>query len=596
MVDEQHVRARCTQQSFERGRRYYERGMIFSTVQRGNTIEAQCQGSQFEPYHVKATIEGGTITGTYCSCPYDWGGDCKHIVALLLTWINKPEEFTERASIDEMLEGKSKEELITLIKLVLEHDPGLESLLDLALPVETPDGTRPTVDPENYRRRMQAILQQQDYDWDSLHQTAGEIGSLCSIGRRFLEVGDVTNATHVFQAIVEEGLFSYESIYDDDGIIDSVLAGAVEGLCDCLRETPVDAEERAPLFKAVYKMFAWDAEHGGYGMTDPVEETLADCATPDERRWMREQCEAALAAMGEDPDDTRRYGPGSWRRRSYGSFLLTLDEAEEDDDAFLEHARRYRLHEALFHKLLAMERIKQALDVAHAHFHPRDMASAADTLTQEGHPDEALKLIEDAYWVEENDWLAAWLVEAYKGQGQNDKALELQRKQFKKSRHLSIMQDILELVDEDSRQATRAELIAAVEKEQEWDTLTRFYMAEEAWSQAWDTVAKLESQPGRAARHYGYTWHGRQLELELADASAHAHPRQAAAAYVKRARELIAKRGRGNYQSAVGWLEKAREIHHRQNWMDEWEGLIKALKEGNKTLRALQDELQKAGL
>ena len=38
-----------------------------------------------------------------CSCPYDWGGYCKHIVAVLLAYLHEPEKVTERPSVDELL-------------------------------------------------------------------------------------------------------------------------------------------------------------------------------------------------------------------------------------------------------------------------------------------------------------------------------------------------------------------------------------------------------------------------------------------------------------------------------------------------------------
>jgi catalase-peroxidase len=36
-----------------------------------------------------------------CSCPYDCGGECKHIVALLLTYLHQEEEFSEQKSSQE---------------------------------------------------------------------------------------------------------------------------------------------------------------------------------------------------------------------------------------------------------------------------------------------------------------------------------------------------------------------------------------------------------------------------------------------------------------------------------------------------------------
>ena len=43
-------------------------------------------GSDFVPYEIIVTLlDDGRIGERACTCPYDWGGYCKHIVAVLLT-------------------------------------------------------------------------------------------------------------------------------------------------------------------------------------------------------------------------------------------------------------------------------------------------------------------------------------------------------------------------------------------------------------------------------------------------------------------------------------------------------------------------------
>jgi len=120
----------CTEQSFERGMDYYERGAIINPLRQGHILRAECEGSQYEPYQVTVELDEGGIADAHCSCPYDWGGYCKHIVALLLTWVRDPEEFAVIPETDELLASKSKEELIEIIKAMLEQEPGL--LYDLA--------------------------------------------------------------------------------------------------------------------------------------------------------------------------------------------------------------------------------------------------------------------------------------------------------------------------------------------------------------------------------------------------------------------------------------------------------------------------------
>ncbi|MFQ5433607.1 MAG: SWIM zinc finger domain-containing protein [Anaerolineae bacterium] len=52
----------------------------------------EIEGSSYEPYQVQITLNDAGIETTFCSCPYDWGGICKHLVATLLVLIHDGEK------------------------------------------------------------------------------------------------------------------------------------------------------------------------------------------------------------------------------------------------------------------------------------------------------------------------------------------------------------------------------------------------------------------------------------------------------------------------------------------------------------------------
>jgi hypothetical protein len=64
--------------------------------------------------------------------------------------------------------------------------------------------------------------------------------------------------------------------------------------------------------------------------------------------------------------------------------------------------------------------------------------------------------------------------------------------------------------------------------------------------------------------------------------------------YTNVVNRLIEKRGRENYRTAVGYLKKVKHIHQTVlNAPHEWEKYVENLRENNKTLRALQEELKR---
>ncbi len=84
---------------FSRGVDYFKNNLVNNPVKLDNTIMADVEGSCFPYYEVEINI--GHPEQYYCSCPYDYGGLCKHIVALGLKWLNNPDTFKEIDDLEE---------------------------------------------------------------------------------------------------------------------------------------------------------------------------------------------------------------------------------------------------------------------------------------------------------------------------------------------------------------------------------------------------------------------------------------------------------------------------------------------------------------
>jgi hypothetical protein len=70
----------------------------------GATLTAQCEGSRAPSYRLHAEMDEGGGPGS-CTCSYDRGGECKHIVALLLIYVCQPDEVLEQNSVTEVHVG-----------------------------------------------------------------------------------------------------------------------------------------------------------------------------------------------------------------------------------------------------------------------------------------------------------------------------------------------------------------------------------------------------------------------------------------------------------------------------------------------------------
>ncbi len=181
--------------SFERGERYFRDGMIVHARHSGGLLKADSHGSSGNLYRVQATVEKGKIIAADCSCPVGDGGRCKHIAALLLTWLNQPDAFREVEKTNTALERRSKEELIALVKQMLLRAPDLELLLGLPLPA----GTKPNqkINPETYRRQVATAFGGADFEYGTAESIADELSATVQLVDDFLAQGDIENAATV---------------------------------------------------------------------------------------------------------------------------------------------------------------------------------------------------------------------------------------------------------------------------------------------------------------------------------------------------------------------------------------------------------------
>ena len=170
------------------------------------------------------------------------GGYCKHVGALLLTWLDQPDAFRVVAEPDADLEQRSKEELIALIKQMLRLQPDLETLLEVALPGG--DRRRTPVNPETYRRQVSSAFRRGGNDWMVSSRIATDIGITVSAGDGFLALDDYASASIVYQAVAQGILEHYEMIHDEDGDLCEVVDRCVEGLGCCLARGGEDATDR----------------------------------------------------------------------------------------------------------------------------------------------------------------------------------------------------------------------------------------------------------------------------------------------------------------------------------------------------------------
>jgi uncharacterized Zn finger protein len=222
---------------FQRGENYRRDGAVEKATLRGDTLTAEVEGSEYNPYRITVRLGKTTIQSAECTCPYgdQWDGWCKHIVATLLLAVYNPEDIDQAPPLAELLARMDRDALHELLLRVANQDPHLADTIaaeataaaeptDNAKSVKSERRLFPVVDTDAIRRQIRRAirnLDQNDYDYS---EDSGQIsdmvteildGPIHSAEVR-LEKGDARGTLATLEAIMTAYLSEWTDIEDSD--------------------------------------------------------------------------------------------------------------------------------------------------------------------------------------------------------------------------------------------------------------------------------------------------------------------------------------------------------------------------------------------
>ncbi len=291
-LTEAHIRNLASGPSFERGKTYYRDGAVLEPVRQAMELRAQCVGSEYEPYQVSATLAKNGIAETSCTCPYDYGGICKHSVALLLTYVHKPQAFRFIPPLAALLAGRSQKELIVLIGEMIKREPELLSLVELSVATEQARQGQP-LDVTAYRRQARQALQH-----ERAHVVEKELRALRELAARLAKAGDWLNAGAIYHAVLDEAVRGYDDMLremDEDGEIAIIIDEFALGLSQCLKKSKADDQTRRAWLEALLEAELTDIEMGGIDLAPSAREAVLEHANDEEWAWIEKRLITAIS-------------------------------------------------------------------------------------------------------------------------------------------------------------------------------------------------------------------------------------------------------------------------------------------------------------
>jgi catechol 2,3-dioxygenase-like lactoylglutathione lyase family enzyme len=441
---------------------------------------------------------------------------------------------------------------------------------------------------------------------------------------------DYLGAATIYETLVK-GIFEqshlyfdeeaeYEDYYDEEGYypeeegLDELVGECIEELGNCLADKQADRVAREKIIEVLFDIYQHDLHAGNsLGFTTSASEQLVEYTTPLERQ--------TIAAWIRDVLTDEEEEVSSSQRKAYGKFLLDLEKDTLDDETYLRICRETGRTSDLIDRLLTLGRIDEAARETQQ-VDDYALLGLADLFVQHGQDAVAERLvrarisapIRPAYITaglllqsqsiiageEKPDWrILEWLQKYYLVRGNHDAEFEIVETLFRTQPSLRRYQELRDLARRLGRwENVRPELLAFLEEAKNTTLLIQIALDEG------DIDHALQLLKGTVKKdRYGYTYiesygyYGySNIALEVARAAEETRPHEAIELYRQYAERLIAMRDRKNYQAACTYLVKVRALYEKLGEGETWRSYITALREQNRNLRALKEELANAGL
>ena len=230
-ITESMIRAGAGSESFHRGEEYYRDGAISNTVIQGTLLSGECVGTYTPYYRVRVELDEAGIAEASCTCPYEFGGYCKHIVALLLAYLHHPKSFAARKASAEFLADLEHNDLVAILAKLIQEQPELYDRIEaLTFVPSRPRKKRKKVDIEIHRRHIIGIVH--SLDGMRMSEAFWHVGDLANQLRevqqsalKFLDLGDAETALEILLVLLEEASRAIEYIDDSNGELGSYVGG-----------------------------------------------------------------------------------------------------------------------------------------------------------------------------------------------------------------------------------------------------------------------------------------------------------------------------------------------------------------------------------
>ncbi len=230
---------------------YFREGRIIELEVSENVATATVRGTR--NYRVEINLEDDFASS--CTCPYDFEGYCKHIVATLIaltrdyeTILSRSESETRR--LDAALRGMNVEQLRDFLKKDFSRIKGLRERFMIYATGEVEVGGKSV---DDYKKEVNAFYDEASEDGNVEYGNEVDYSPFLDLAKRCMEKRNFAEAAKVYRALSEVIAENMDIVDDSDGYYGERFWEALEGLSSCVNS--LRGEDKAGYIDYLFEKF-----------------------------------------------------------------------------------------------------------------------------------------------------------------------------------------------------------------------------------------------------------------------------------------------------------------------------------------------------
>ncbi|MCK4665801.1 SWIM zinc finger family protein [Candidatus Dependentiae bacterium] len=295
------IKESCIDKIYYRGLDYYASGYVKNLKVQDNNITANVSGTR--NYKVKITIDKGKIKAN-CECPYDWGGFCKHIIAVLLDVAEncstlKKDEEQQSDFINEILSKITLAELKDFLLDELDKNPTLKNHFEIRF-----SGKASNLGTVSDYKEMINRLCPESGDWDEdSYSSYIDYSEVRDLAKKMVKTGNLQEVMKIYQAITE--VIHERMEYGDDyiGSSEYEFEEALEKFAKCINKCKFKFEDKKKYI--IYFFDKYYKEHTDNFSKYYINSLKKICRKKQELRYWKELLQPYIP-------DSLEYNDGSY--------------------------------------------------------------------------------------------------------------------------------------------------------------------------------------------------------------------------------------------------------------------------------------------